>query len=256
MIGGLGNQLFQYSTAKELSILSNKKLVINKYWYESKSDRPFLLDKLVCDLNVISEVKSPYDKDCHKYNCDENCHNVIDFSYHDCNDIRLYGYFVNLNYFKNSFSRLCNSFNSKSPYVLDDNTASIHIRRGDYLKFSNLFRILPDEYYVEAIERLLKINKNMTFLVFSENNERYAFLDKYNVLYIDYLDTVHSFWKMIATKYHIIANSTFSLWASYISNCCYNAHTISPLKWYTPLNIEHNISAKKLNLENWDIIDL
>ena len=127
----------------------------------------------------------------------------------------------------------------------DDDMVSLHIRRTDYLSLSNYNYNLDMSYYKEA----LQIANKKKVVVFSDDIEwctgnfsDYVNRDNiYNIYYIstkifkdDELEIKEEieFILMSMFKNNIIANSYFSLWASFISY--YKSKIIiAPKRWYS-----------------------
>jgi hypothetical protein len=127
----------------------------------------------------------------------------------------------------------------------DDDMVSLHIRRGDYLSLSNYNYNLEMSYYKDA----MSIADKKNIVVFSddiewciENFDKYVNRENiYNVYYVSSLifkdnelnikDDIE-FILMSMFKNNIIANSYFSLWASFISY--YKSKiVIAPKRWYS-----------------------
>jgi hypothetical protein len=116
-------------------------------------------------------------------------------------------------------------------------SVSLHIRRGDYLKYAHLFCILGSEYYQAAVRFLQAfLLTDIHIFVFSEDAQ-YA-----DELLSDIPYTIvpnhagkRSFedvYLMSQCTHNIIANSTYSWWGAYL-----NAHpqkvVIAPKQWLT-----------------------
>lgn len=100
------------------------------------------------------------------------------------------------------------------------NAVSIHIRRGDYLKFK--YPIMPIEYYKEAVSIIKEQVKNPKFFVFTDDikyvKENFSFLGDYKL--IDYNRNKNSYCDMqlmSICKHNIIANSSFSFWGAWLN---------------------------------------
>ena len=118
-------------------------------------------------------------------------------------------------------------------------TVSLHIRRGDYLKEWRYKNICELDYYKKALEYVSSQRySNVKFAIFSNdptwckenvvpllNDSEYTMVD-WNQGAASYKDMQ----LMTACKINIIANSSFSWWATYL-----NIHddnlTIAPQKW-------------------------
>ena len=127
----------------------------------------------------------------------------------------------------------------------DDDMISLHIRRDDYLSLSNYNYSLEMCYYKEAI----KIANKKNIVVFSDDiewcinnfNNYVNRENEYNVYFVSnkiFKDTESNikddieFILMSMFKNNIIANSYFSLWASFISY--YKTKiVIAPKRWYS-----------------------
>lgn len=127
----------------------------------------------------------------------------------------------------------------------DDDMISLHIRRDDYLSLSNYNYNLEMSYYKEAI----KIANKKNIVVFSDDiewcinnfNDYVNRENEYNVYFVSnkiFKDTESNikddieFILMSMFKNNIIANSYFSLWASFISY--YKTKiVIAPKRWYS-----------------------
>ena len=113
---------------------------------------------------------------------------------------------------------------------------SIHVRRTDYLALSDIHLNLDIAYYEEAISHFSK--EKSIFLIFSDDVEFIQreplfknLVNKYIIT--DDQDDEYCFWLMAACDHNIIANSSYSWWASYI-NSNPNKLVVSPSKWFGP----------------------
>ena len=112
---------------------------------------------------------------------------------------------------------------------------SVHVRRTDYLALSDIHLNLGTTYYEEAISNFSK--EKSIFLIFSDDVEfiqrEPLFQNLVNKYIIADQDDEYCFWLMSACDHNIIANSSYSWWASYI-NSNPNKLVISPSKWFGP----------------------
>ena len=111
---------------------------------------------------------------------------------------------------------------------------SVHIRRGDYLLPQNAhLNVCTAEYYNEALHKIAG-EKEGTFMVFSDDVEWVkSNLDfGKEVIYVDDKG-VSPFWDiylMSKCRYHIISNSTFSWWGSFL-DINESKRIIAPKRW-------------------------
>lgn len=115
-------------------------------------------------------------------------------------------------------------------------SVSLHIRRGDYLTPENqaLFgNICTDAYYKEAMRRMREQHPGCRFFLFS-NDKEWA-REQLSCMDVTVVDlpgaSDHAeFALMSKCKHHILANSSFSWWASYL-NPNPDKTIFAPPKW-------------------------
>ena len=104
----------------------------------------------------------------------------------------------------------------------NENSVSVHIRRGDYLAPENikiLGNIATNEYYESAMNYFEQKYENVHFYIFTSDHEyareHYGNTDKYTI--IDWntgKDSLQDLMLMSHCKGNICANSTFSFWGA------------------------------------------
>ena len=119
----------------------------------------------------------------------------------------------------NLFKEGLTSYKINYPTFILEESAFIHIRRGDYLKYPDRHPVMPLSYYVQAIN-LLRDNVRH-FFVFSDDIEwvKKQDLFKYDskIICIDSKDELYTLAFM--SKCHagaICANSSFSWWGAFL----------------------------------------
>ena len=151
MSGGLGNQLFQYATARSLSLDKNSDFLMNLSFYNREYVKnlahvDFKLNHFNVDFNKQIE-----EGDINKYDnvqkiveplSSQNFSEFIDFSKYAGN-IHLIGFWQNEKYFKHNQEIIKKELqvitppNKKNQKLLDEisesNAICISFRRGDYL---------------------------------------------------------------------------------------------------------------------------
>lgn len=151
-------------------------------------------------------------------------------------DVRLEGYFQTEKYFEHCRDEVVKVFSTEEKQIFKE-TASVHVRRGDYLLHPHLFPVLPSKYYQKAILHLRQ-NSIENFLVFSDDIEwcRKEFtLEKYgtNFYFIENGCEHADINDMSACEHNIISNSSFSWWGAYL-NQNPNKIVVAPMhqKWF------------------------
>lgn len=239
-IGGIGNQMFQYGFGKVLS-LQGKAVSYDLSWYDTKGanhplyPRPFRLGMFQIDNIRIQPFASDnptiYDKHVG--------YNSIVFQ--QKGDVNFDGYWQYYGYYKDIISKLQKEFQLKTEFytkefleladiIMDSNSVSVHVRRGDYqLHRVGAFRDLPANYYFSAIKHI-----EGDLFIFSDDipwcietfKPEYFSRKLYFVDMEDYL----AFELMRLCKHNIITNSSFSWWAA-LMNENTNKKVISPLHY-------------------------
>jgi hypothetical protein len=157
------------------------------------------------------------------------------------NNIDLIGYFQNYNYFdfyKKEIIKSIEPNNSITDFINSSyldvplRKTSIHIRRGDYLNLSDYHPVISLEYYRNAIDIINE--ETDIFIIFSDDigwcKENLGFIKN-----SFFFPTSNEFIEMFAIgecNNHIIANSSFSWWGSYISKNI--GKVIAPKVWLGP----------------------
>jgi hypothetical protein len=265
-IGRLGNQMFQYSGLVGLCKKHNLKYSLSKldleiyncfniptkilsfYYPKFSSPNNFHFeDDFFASLNITS------DKDYRNLlttHFDENFFNTN----HDNKSI--VGFFCNFNYFKNVDDELRTHFKFKKQYLdisnfyfkqsfLNQEVISLHIRRTDYLK-SNVLNSLDLDYYESALN---KFDESLPVLVFSDDIEwceNQDFFKSKRFVIIRTNNPYIDLCLMSMCDYHIIANSSFSWWGSWLAK---SKKTICPQKWFS--EPYEDLDSDGLRLSNW-----
>ena len=142
---------------------------------------------------------------------------------------------INKNSFSENFKRLYNE-------IIKKKSLSLHMRRGDYLnkKNKNLYEFLDNKYYKSAIENF---NSDNFLYVFSDGltNDDISFISEYNHKIIKNVSDLEEFILMSACANNIMANSTFSYWASIINSNA-NKIVVAPKNWLIKNKLSHNAS--------------
>lgn len=281
--GGLGNQMFQYAFALALADKFNSDIVFDfSYFEDVKANeevitRVFELNTFNLDCKIVSNedlarVKRPdfksklkkfwakkfpdkyginYIREKHAFVFDKK---LINNSNYMCYE----GYFQNEKYFKHLRDDLLKKFSLNGPLdeqnqfaldkILETNSVSIHIRRGDYVNLeyvNKIHGICSLDYYKKAIEYTSKHIENPHFFLFSDD---ICWVNKN--LKIEHPFTIVDFnqnkgWLdlnlMKHCKHNIIANSSFSWWGAWLNENP-NKIVIAPKRWVAKKTKKCNIT--------------
>lgn len=250
IIGGLGNQLFQYAVGKALALKNNTELKIDIRGFNGYF-RKFLLDKFDIKLDIASEreiqsCRVVQEKQSFVYDPE------VLFS---GDNVYLQGYWQSEKYFKDIEEIIRKEFHS---IVLEDPGMSfveaskmfdfsisgnhtyvaVHYRRTDYLNIGDVSGICDEEYYKRTKAHIYRYTKkHPIFLYFSddqkwlEDNKKEFEKDGY-IISID--NPLEALKQMIECDHHIIANSTFSWWGAWLNNK-EGKIVLAPHKWHRRL---------------------
>ena len=139
--------------------------------------------------------------------------------------------------------------------VTTKNSCAIHVRRGDYVK-DKLFRNICNlEYYQTAIQHVKEMVNPEVFCVFSDDaswcREHLAtLLGQAETIYVDWNRDKHSFQDMhlmSLCRHQIIANSSFSWWGAWL-NTNKDKVVIAPQKWWNFRGAHTPISNSWINI--------
>ena len=276
IIGGLGNQMFQYSTIKSLSLQIGKDFKLDIRGFQKYSRNVFLLDR----FNISGLIANEEDYKRYKWSLRRPCRvlqsigiNKIWFQeqnyYYDKNlinlkdNIFLYGYYHSYKYFEKIIEVLREDFTLKkelngmnrniSEIIKHENSVMVHVRRDDYLtnhKINSDYGICSLEYYKQAIDYVSERVNNPHFIFFSDDFEwtKKTFNLRYPITFVEgnYYEPEIDLFLMSMCKHHIIANSTMSWWGAWLSRW-QNKIIISPEKWFR----NSKLSTQDLIPNNW-----
>ena len=249
LMGGLGNQMFQYAFGKALEIKTGRKVLFDKLSYQeakkliinNKNEdadgvviRNYALD--IFNINNDDFADLSQIKRCKKRIQEENPFIYNEKLFEEKRPYIYYeGYFQNENYFKDIKEIIKNEF--KFPDISEkdefnqnllkkintcENPVFIHLRRGDYV---NLGWDLSINYYKKAIEYIKEHVKNPTFFVFGQDckefiNKEFGNIDTVFEIIGEENSKNNEDWKdialMLECKHAIIANSSFSWWGVWL----------------------------------------
>lgn len=125
--------------------------------------------------------------------------------------------------FRASLKNKINEVAEGSSFQITDNDVALHIRRGDFNKFPEIFNLFGTEYYLAALNVLAhKINIGNVYIFsdsFSEIKDEISQIkDKYNVILVEGQSVLQDFRLLMRFSNYTIGNSTFSWWAAILSN--------------------------------------
>ena len=246
--GGLGNQFFSYARGYALAKKNNTKYMIDDFIYNtSYMLRSFkLLDYNISYDNLFIKnfpTNNKFEKillkiwNRLKWKIIYRCKYIIegkDFEYQEIliesnHNYYLNGYWQVHEYFDEYKSELKKEFQLKnisetlkeeSNKMKKGNYCVVHVRRGDYKTF-NGGKCLSIEYYQKAIQIMNELMPNTKYLFFSDDisycKNNFGKLENVEFIEEKKWTDEEEMYLMSCCNNYIIANSSFSWWAAYLS---------------------------------------
>jgi len=248
ILGGLGNQMFQY--AFYLSLCRRYKVVkvetgdfdtydlhngleLEKI-FNIKLDRvaPFMAKLYDSNnrtwafrkLRRMMNLKHAYYQEPSLFKLDYNV-------FIDSRPMIYWGYWQNENYFKDIANVIREKFSFKEPIdkkntetyslIANCNSVSIHIRRGDYIGHELLGGICDLAYYQKAIDLIHNRIDHPHFFIFSNDidwcQENLKVSHSTFISWNSGKESYKDMQLMALCKHNIIANSSFSWWGAWLN---------------------------------------
>ena len=243
-LGRLSNQMFQYASLKGIATHRGYQFCIPPKEVFGSIDHMVNRDMNlydVFDIESTNNIGLTENKVLQ-----EKSFNFDDTTFLKCpDDVDLRGYYQTEKYFKHIESQIRKDFTFNEKLNLDciefinslnTEVISIHIRRGDYMTNQN-HPVQSIEYYQNALDLL---PKNLPVLVFSDDFDwcsNQELFDKDRFLISEKSSVDADLCMMSLCDYHIIANSSFSWWGSWLAK---SKKTIAPKNWFSGSCINYN----------------
>ncbi|MES2762089.1 MAG: alpha-1,2-fucosyltransferase [Bacteroidota bacterium] len=286
LMGGLGNQMFQYAFGKYLSLTLHKKLILDKSFLLEHRNNPGVTPRDY-ELSVFSITEEPTifdhgfglgkvfpyrvnkfaDPFIKKFKSDVVCTDndpLEDILKTQASKIIINGYFQKEIYFIGVEEVIRRSFTFKNDLsgenllvknkIDSSHSVSLHVRRGDYVSSQiagSYHGLCSPEYYKQAIKTLTDLYTDLRFFVFSDDIEwcRANLNIPGDTCFISHNTGANSYLDMhlmSLCKHNIIANSSFSWWGAWLNNYK-DKVVIAPKKWF----VDSSIDTKDLYPKNW-----
>lgn len=228
--GRLGNQLFQMAALIGLASRTNSDIKVKWYCtYTKKLIAPYLKNQIWEDTDMQSPsftYKEPY-------------FNYAQVPY--TKNMNIHGYFQSEKYFAdckelvmNAFEpseELVNKIKSKYGSLLDGNTCSIHVRRGDYVGNKTYYQC-DLNYFNNALNKINSLEKIDNFIVLSDDIAWCKRNFPPHFTFIDGNIDIEDLYLISLCKHNIMSNSSFSWWGAWL-NKNVNKKIIAPRLWFS-----------------------
>jgi len=271
IMGGLGNQMFQYAFGRTLSLHYGVPLkldVLDFIGYEVHNG--FEIQR-VFDLSLDIATESDFyqvmgwrgnrlarkvarrlgyeclrSTEMLQQNINSSAMDHIQLAGKNC---YLSGCWQSELYFKREEKVIRKDFQFKPPMSVENTkwseliqnsrSVSLHVRRGDYVSNAHthsVHGVCSIEYYNNAINYLVERFEGLTFFVFSDDIlwARGNLSIPSASYYIDNnhgAESYNDMRLMSLCQHHIIANSSFSWWGAWLSESAESSHVVAPERW-------------------------
>lgn len=268
ILGGLGNQMFQYALALALekqcgpgTIVRIDSRAFNGYPIHNGYELKRIFNVEIPEATIREVTKMAYPilnyriwqlcrllpkRKAIRYEWESMAYDERVFN---AQDEYLMGYWQTERYFRSIRPSVLQAF-AFPPFepgsenaILEQElrqlcSVSIHVRRGDYLKISNASGICTIDYYHKAIAMLENLVRPDRYVIFSDDIEwcRNQFgpaIGKTDIRFVSWNTGANSYRDMqlmSLCQHNIVANSSFSWWGAWL-----NQHpekiVIAPSRW-------------------------
>jgi hypothetical protein len=279
LLGGIGNQMFQYASGRSLAAHLNQTFFLDVSSFDFYPlHQGFELESV---FNIVAKQSTSLSirqllgwrssslaikvLRRSQFSFLRGSHLVVEphmnfwspfFNAHP--NTYLYGYWQSEKYFKSVESIIRKDFSFKKPLnaksealaqkITSVNAVSLHVRRGDYVTDSKTVKIMSlcqPAYYQRGISYIAERVTSPVFFVFSDDIEwtRQHIEIDYPCIYIDHncnQDSYMDMQLMSLCKHHIIANSTFSWWGAWL-NPSIEKIVVAPSIWFKDGSVDADL---------------
>lgn len=271
LLGGLGNQLFQYALGRSKSEQNSDVLLLDLRDYAVNKERNYELESypikaVVCNNDLIQSIYE--DNSLLKKVLRINKWKIYSEGkpYFDPRlaslkgNMYLSGYWNSYKYFTDKRKILLKELVPKNSKQINEkvkilslnknDSVSIHVRRGDYVSnpvANAKHGLLSEKYYKDAFECLSSKYKKLNYFIFSDDSSwarnHLTFIPNQTI--IPTSTAVEELYMQNLCTHHIIANSTFSWWGAWLSDK--EGTTICPQLWSN----DRRVKLEDLYPPNW-----
>lgn len=270
IIGGLGNQMFQYAAGRSLSLECDQPLLLDVSGFAGYGlHQGFELGRVFnCPAKIASEADV---RGILGWQFSSSIRRVVSqpsmavfrregfvvephFHYwpgikHVPRDCYLAGYWQSERYFRDIVQVIRSDFTFRQPFnqpnaefaeqIGQENAISLHVRRGDYVnnsKTNATHGVCSLDYYRDAIRYISSRVEHPYYFIFSDDMAWVKSNLKMDMphQYIDHnkgADSYNDMRLMSLCRHHIIANSSFSWWGAWL-NPDPRKIVVAPRKWF------------------------
>ena len=270
LMGGLGNQMFQYAASRRLALQHGTDLKLDLSWFAEQSLRKYELDTLC----ILAEIATKEDltlfdledavslagrlrkffrrakkaggylalQEEREFHGNSDVLNAPD-------NVYLAGYWQTDEYFSDIRTVLLEEFapakeltpadQAFADKIAESTSVAVHVRRGDFVsnpKTTAFHGLCGEAYYEKAFSRVASRIKDAKFFIFSDDIpwSKENLHPPGETCFIERPHKVPSIvdlHMMRLCRHNIIANSSYSWWAAWLNENP-DKSIIAPLKWF------------------------
>jgi hypothetical protein len=288
LVGGLGNQMFQYAAALSLAERRRARVLLDLSAFTAYATWPYQLDRLRVPQNIAVDqpLRRPVGQSlparivrrltaggvkADGLYVEPHFHFDEAFFSLPGDDIKLEGYFQSPLYFSGCEDLLRSQFRPVEPFgraaqewsqriAASACSVSLHVRRGDYVSNPHAAAVhnaVGEGYYRRAIALMQRlVGEGADFFLFSDEpdfvEQAFADLPRAHVVRTDPQRSWEDMFLMARCNHHIIANSSYSWWGAWL-NASREKVVIAPGQWFTRERLA-TTNVMDLYPEGWIIL--
>ena len=283
LLGGIGNQMFQYAAARRLAHVSRTTVIFDISHFKHYTERSYALGNFeiqeqFASHEEVAEFTLSHDSILkyffHIFNSKKKSNDLtyIKEKYfhfdptilHLGDNVYLDGYWQSEKYFADIASVIQQEFMVTTPQegrnqevannIRACNAVSIHIRRGDFISNPEIHKVHGTcelDYYARSVDYIVQTVDGPHFFVFSDDpkwvSHNVRLSHPNTIVEHNGVDNSYEDLRLMSQcKHHIIANSSFSWWGAWL-NPNREKIVIAPPRWFQ--TEERN--TKDLLPESW-----
>ena len=273
LIGGLGNQMFQYAAARALALRCQVPLKLDITGFAMYADRRYELGALAISAQPASheELRCFGIKDGVAGKAGRWWRSLVRRGtgpvYREAHfhfdprwtrleaPVYLEGYWQSEKYFREIADLLrreyttleaMNAENARLAEVIDSSEAvSVHVRRGDYVtnpRFNSYHGTCSLEYYAGAMAHIAERVSGARFFIFSDDQDwtRGNLRGNFPMVFVEANppERGHADMQLMRRcRYHIVANSSFSWWGAWLADSPRKI-VVAPERWFRTTEVD------------------
>jgi hypothetical protein len=273
LTGGLGNQMFQYALYQSLH-KKDTRVFIDDTSFERRHPHEHISLKEIFpglsfqkaadpEISRLADLKRDYFNKIRRNVIGMRRTHIqesdINFKKHilELNgDFYLDGYWQSEKYFEAIDTEVRSAFSFRQTNdrknielmetMRNENSVSIHIRKGNDFQGKSRLNICDREYYRQAIDRIGHMTKDPVFYIFSDNFKWAAeSLEFVDARFVDWnasfgADSYLDMQIMSCCRNNIIANSSYSWWSAWLNDSAEKT-VIAPRTWFNDNTVNYRI---------------